>query len=110
MDGSFAIRPDMRGGHTGGGLSLGRGFPITSSTKQKLNTQSSTESELVATYNCMPAILWSWYFLEAQGYGTIDLNLYQDNMSAMLLQQNGKASSSKRTKHIHIRYFFIRSD
>jgi hypothetical protein len=106
VDGAFANHPDMRG-HTGGGLSLGRGFPITSSTKQKLNTRSSTESELVATYDCMPAILWSRYFLEAQGYGAIDLILYQDNKSAMLLQENGKASSSKRTKHIHIRYFFI---
>jgi hypothetical protein len=107
VDGSFAIHPDMRG-HTGGGLSLRRGFPITSSTKQKLNTRSSTESELVATYDCMPAMLWSRYFLEAQGYGTIDLILYQDNKSAMLLQENGKASSSKRTKHIHICFFFIR--
>ncbi len=61
----------------------------------------------MATYDCMPAILWSRYFLEAQGYGAIDLILYQDNMSAMLLQENGKASSSKCTKHIHICYFFI---
>jgi hypothetical protein len=44
VDGSFAVHPNMRG-HTGGGLSLGRGFPIVSSTKQKLNTRSSTETE-----------------------------------------------------------------
>jgi hypothetical protein len=44
VDGSFAVHPNMRG-HTGGGLSLGRGFPIVvSSTKQKLNTRSSTET------------------------------------------------------------------
>ena len=33
--------------------------------------------------------------------------VYQDNMSAMLLEKNGRASSSKRTRHINIRYFFI---
>jgi hypothetical protein len=43
VDASFDVHPNMRG-HSGGGLSLGRGFPIVSSTKQKLNTQSSTET------------------------------------------------------------------
>jgi hypothetical protein len=33
VDASFAVHPNMRG-HSGGGLSLGRGFPIVSSTKQ----------------------------------------------------------------------------
>ena len=28
-------------------------------------------------------------------------------MSAILLEENGKGSSSKRTRHINIRYFFI---
>jgi hypothetical protein len=41
VDASFAVHPNMRG-HSGGGLSLGRGYPIVSSTKQKLNTRSST--------------------------------------------------------------------
>jgi hypothetical protein len=43
VDTSFTVHPNMRG-HSGGGLSLGRGFPIVSSTKQKLNTRSSTET------------------------------------------------------------------
>jgi hypothetical protein len=33
--------------------------------------------------------------------------LFQDNKSSILLEKNGKASSSKRTKHINIWYFFI---
>jgi hypothetical protein len=33
--------------------------------------------------------------------------LFQDNKSTFLLEKNGKASSSKCTKHINIRYFFI---
>ena len=45
--------------------------------------------------------------MQAQGYEVQDNVLYQDNKSAMLLAKNGKASSTKRTKHINIRYFFV---
>jgi len=33
--------------------------------------------------------------------------VYQDNQSAMKLEQNGKRSSTKNTRHMEIRYFFI---
>jgi hypothetical protein len=94
-------------GHTGGGLTMGRGFPISVSTKQKLNTRRSTESELVGVNDMMPIICWTCYFLLSQGYGIIDNLLLQDNTSSILLEWNGKASSGKRTRHIDIRYFFI---
>ena len=86
---------------------MGRGYPISASTKQKLNTRSSTESELVGVDDLMPSILWTRQFLEAQGYGVRENIVLQDNRSAILLEKNGKASSSKRTKHINIRYFFV---
>jgi hypothetical protein len=88
-------------------MSLGKGMPISTSTKQKLNTRSSTETELVAADDLMPIILWTNYFLEAQGYGHQDTVLYQDNQSAILLENNGRKSSSKRTKHINCRFYFI---
>ena len=106
VDASFAVHPNMRG-HTGGGLTLGRGFPISVSTKQKLNTRSSTESELVGVDDMMPIICWTRYFLLSQGYGIIENLLLQDNKSSILLERNGRASSGKRTRHINIRYFFI---
>ena len=106
VDASFAVHPNMRG-HTGGGLTMGRGFPMVMSTKQKLNTRSSTESELVGVDDMMPLILWTRYFLKAQGYNVSDNIVFQDNKSTMLLERNGTASSSKRTKHINVRYFFI---
>jgi hypothetical protein len=106
VDASFAVHPNLRG-HSGGGLSMGRGFPNVSSTKHKMNTRSSTESEIVAADDFMPAICWTRYFMEAQGYKIKDNILFQDNKSAILLEKNGKASSSKRTKHINIRFFFI---
>ena len=56
VDASFAVHPNMRS-HTGGGLTMGRGFPIVSSTKQKLNTRSSTESDLVGVDDMIPIVV-----------------------------------------------------
>jgi hypothetical protein len=61
----------------------------------------------VGADNFMPAICWTRYFMKAQGYDGKDNVLFQDNKSSILLEKNGKASSSKRTKHINILYFFI---
>ncbi len=106
VDASHAVHVNMRG-HTGGGLTLGRGYPIMHSGKQKLNTRSSTECEIVGVDDVMPAILWTRLFLESQGWGVKENVIYQDNQAAMQLELNGKASSGKRTKHIAIRYFFV---
>jgi hypothetical protein len=40
-----------------GGLTMGKGFPIVSPTKQKLITRSSTGSELVGVDDMMPIIV-----------------------------------------------------
>jgi hypothetical protein len=101
VNASFVVHPNMRK-HTGGGMTLGRGFPISVSTKQKLNTKSSTESELDGVDNMMPFILWTCYFLLSQGYGVIENLLLQDNKSLILLERNGKVSREKRMRHINI--------
>ena len=106
VDASFAVHPNMRS-HTGGGLTMGRGFPIVTSTKQKLNTRSLTESELVGVDDMMPIVVWSRYFLMAQGYGVTQNLLLQDNKSSMLLEKNGRALSGKQTRHINIQYYFV---
>jgi hypothetical protein len=66
IDGLFAEHSNIRG-HTDCALSMGQGFPTVSSTKQKLNTQSSTESEVVSMDDLMSAVCWTRYFLEARG-------------------------------------------
>jgi hypothetical protein len=81
VDALFAVHPNMRG-HTSGGMTMGRGFTISVSTKQKLNTKSSTESELVGVDDMMPIILWTHYFLLSQGYGVLENLLLQDNKSS----------------------------
>jgi hypothetical protein len=103
VDASFATHGDCRG-HTGETMSMGRGSMSSMSKNQKINTRSSTEAELIGADNAMPQIIWTKYFIEAQGQGISDNILYQDNLSTMLLEKNGKQSSSKRTT----RYFFIK--
>ena len=88
-------------------MSYGSGAPITISAKQKLNTRSSTDAELVGADDVMSPMLWARLFLEAQGIEIQENILYQDNKSAIILAENGKASSGKRTRALNIRYFFI---
>ncbi len=64
VDASFAVHPDMRG-HTCGTMTMGTGFPLDKLTKHKLNTPSSTESEIVAVDDLIPQILWARLFMKA---------------------------------------------
>jgi hypothetical protein len=107
VDASYAVHPAMHG-HTGGTMSMGSGCVYSTARKQRLVTRSSTECELVGVHDVMPQIEWTKLFLEGQGFEVNDVILYQDNKSAILLENNGKASSSKRTKHIHLRYFYVK--
>jgi hypothetical protein len=45
--------------------------------------------------------------MEAQGYNINQKNIYQNNKSVILLEMNGKKSSTKRTCALNIRYFFM---
>ena len=68
VDASFAVHSDMRS-HTGAVMLLGKGALIAMSTKQKLNTTSSTEAELIGVSDSMPFNMWATYFFKAQGEG-----------------------------------------
>ena len=106
IDASHAVHWDCKG-QTGAGMTLGKGAVISCSWKQKLNTKSSTETELVGVDDAMQKVLWSLYFIQEQGYNMTHALIYQDNKSSILLEVNGRRSSSKRTKHIKNKYFFV---
>jgi len=55
----------------------------------------------------MKQVLWTLFFLQSQGCNVTTNLLEQDNASAMQLEKNGKFSSSKNTRHVNIRCFFI---
>lgn len=105
-DAAFSVNSDFKS-HTGSAFTLGKGSVETYSAKQKLNTKSSTEVELVAADDVVPQAIWIRNFLAEQGYDSTT-TIYQDNTSAMLLEQNGTESSSKRTRHINIRFYLIK--
>ena len=107
IDASHQIHDDCKG-HTGALITLRKGATLSSSNKHKINTKISTESEIVAVHDKSSEVLWTRHFLEAQGYTISDIIIYQDNMSFLSLEKNGCISSSKRTKHIKEKYFFIK--
>jgi hypothetical protein len=107
VDASYAIHHDMRG-HTGGVISMGHGVFHSKSSKQKLNTKSSTESEVVGASDYIPRTLWAKRFLEYQGFNLKRNIFYQDNKSAMKIEKNGRQSCGEKSRHINIRYFFIK--
>ena len=106
VDAAFAVHPDYKG-HTGAIGTLGRGAFSAISTKQKANARSSTEAELIGIDDVISKILWSKRFVEAQGFDLETNLIYRDNTSSMKLEQNGRASASKRTRHFDIKYFYI---
>jgi len=107
VDASHQTHDDCKG-HTGAILTFGKGATTSSSSKQKIPSKSSTETEIIGLHDKVGDILWTRQFLEAQGYGIHTNVVYQDNMSTLSLAKNGYVSSSKRTKHIKAKYFFVR--
>ena len=57
IDAAFAVNNDMRI-HTGGFLTMGTVGAYMQSSKQKLNTNTSTEAELVGVYDVLSQVIW----------------------------------------------------
>lgn len=106
IDASFAVHPDFKS-HTGATMTLGRGCIQSISTKQKTNTRSSTEAELVASDDVVSKMMWTKRFLQAQGMTIHNNIVMRDNQGAMKLENNGKSSSGKRTRHFDIKHFYL---
>jgi hypothetical protein len=107
VDASYATHSDMKG-HSGCLIFDEAGNLLyASSTKQKLMSKSSTDAEIIAVHSSMNSIEeLRDLFNELNG----DINpvcLYQDNLSAKFLMEHGDSSSDK-SKHMKIRYFYIK--
>ncbi len=103
IDVSHATHVDKKS-HTGSVTYIGKD---AGSTKQKLVTTSSCEAELVGIPEPLRKLLWTQKLLQAQGYTVPPIRLQQDNMSTITLINKGR-SNSGRTRHIDIRYFFVK--
>jgi hypothetical protein len=105
IDASFGVHHDGKS-HSGIVVSLGKGCIYVRSAKQILVTKSSAEAELVAASDELSQVIWLREFLIGQGYTPKYTYLYQDNKSTIAMI-NKRKHTSLRTRHIHVRYFFI---
>jgi hypothetical protein len=105
VDASHGVHRDYKG-HTGGLVTLGAGPVNVDSSKQRLNSKSSSETEVIAQSDYLSEVVWVRDFLMEQGYDVGPATFYQDNTSAIALAEKGR-STNKRTRHIGIRFFFI---
>jgi hypothetical protein len=106
VDAAFAVHADMKS-HTGAVFTMGKGAIVSDSRKQRVNSRSSTESEIVGVDDEIHKVVWAKRFIEYQGFKVKHNIVYQDNTSSMKLEQNGKASSGKRTRHFDIKIFYV---
>ena len=106
VDASSAVHPDFKS-HIGVIMMWVTGTTKSGSTKQKLNTISRMESEVVGVENMVSMILWTKLFIEDQGYKVENNIFYQDNKSSILLETNGHKISGTRSQEMNICYVFI---
>ena len=105
IDASHGVHEDGRG-HSGLYATLETGPIAVKSTKQKGNTKSSMESEVVGVSDGISPSIGAANFIEEQGYERMPVILYQDNQAAMKLMKKGK-STNDNTRHIRLRYYFV---
>lgn len=76
------------------------------SKAQSVTALSAAEAEYIAATEATKEAIWWRQFLEDLGYPQATTILYEDNQACILLSKNPQSHS--RTKHIQIRYHFVR--
>lgn len=110
-DASYGVHVDGKS-HSGLFITLGAGPIYVGSSKQKIVVKSSTEAELVALSDSIGHIVWAREFMRVQA-GVKENEefppafIMEDNKSTIALLKSDKLHT-QRTKHINIRYFFIK--
>ena len=78
VDVAFVAHTDIRS-HTGGLMSMSTGGVYVQSRKQKLNTNSSTESNIDGVDNVLTQVVYTHYLRKEQVYEIHYNIIYQDN-------------------------------
>lgn len=107
VDADLAGNIDVRKSTTGYVYTLGGTAVSWVSQLQKIVALSTTEAEYVAVTEASKEMVWLQSFLEELGKKQENNILYCDSQSAIHLAKN--PSFHARTKHIQLRYHFIRS-
>ena len=104
IDASFACHPDGKG-HTGLVVMLGGCTVMCMSSKQKLVTRDSTESELVGLSDKLISAIQCYDFLHEQGVQCGVPVVHQDNTSTITLATKG--GGKYRTKYMRVRQAYV---
>mmetsp|Transcript_7999 Transcript_7999/g.7584 ORF Transcript_7999/g.7584 Transcript_7999/m.7584 type:complete len:163 (-) Transcript_7999:223-711(-) len=107
IDAAYAVNPDMKI-QTGEAMSMGVGILHGKCSKQRLNVKRSTEAELVGVSEYIPYNIWLLLFMGEQVYAVKDNVLFQDNQSTILMLKNGRNSCTDNSRHMNIRYVFVK--
>ena len=71
-----------------------------------MNTVSSTKAEIAGAGDFLKDIIWARHFFQVQGFDINSTKMYQNNMSAMMIEKNGQASLGKRSRYVNVSCFF----
>jgi len=85
---------------------LAQGITSWLSHKQKLVALSSTEAKYMALSDCSCQLVWTSNLLSKIGFDIPILHLYGDNLGSLFWSTN--LVQEKRSKHIDIRYHYVR--
>ncbi|PRQ53257.1 putative RNA-directed DNA polymerase [Rosa chinensis] len=105
-DSDWAGNVDDRRSTSGGCFFVGNNLVSWHSKKQNCVSLSTAEAEYIAAGSCCTQMLWMKQMLNDYGFPQGKLSIFCDNTSAINISKNPVQHS--RTKHIDIRYHFIR--
>ena len=105
-DSDWAGNIDDRKSTTGGCFYVGANLVAWMSKKQNSISLSTAEAEYIAAGSCYSQLLWMKNVLTDYGISQDTMVVYYDNSSAIDISKNPVQHS--KTKHIEIRYHFIR--
>jgi len=91
---------------TGFYLKLANGVFLWNSHLQKTTALSSTEAEYMALSDCSRQVVWIKQMLEELGLRLNPIPICGDNQGSLFIAEN--PVTEKWSKHIHIKYHFVR--
>ena len=105
-DSEWASNADDKKSITGGCFYVGANLAVWMSKKQNSVSLFTAEAEYIAGGSCCSQLLWMKKVLTDYGISQDTMVVYCDNSSAIDISKNPVQHS--KTKHIKIRYHFIR--